>query len=388
MRSRGRATIAAVLGSLLLTAASTPAVHASGGPGGANGDNCNPVVGGHVGGTSPVAIQEGAKVDCPFASGPPGTPTGPSGSRGSRGAFTPGQPCSYVVFQPVKIVVGPGGSVTEMDPNATATQYGSFGYPHDLAPIPVVTQENSDIYMPYKFSGTADANGNCTVNVTSTLGCPDPVPFTNFVVAGNICWQTFPHAAVGGGIPPGQLTPFLDAAHLVQFINIGTLSSLPDNPSAGLVNIGTCFFLNGATFQGLGGAPQPVSQPAFYTMSVSQPLNDGTGRMIFYVFLIELAFTGLDWNFGDGSTVPDAGLPPGCSGVPAEIAVSHAYQKYGTFQVSITEHYDVTVQEFWEDANGDNGPITLNGIVPPITRVLGPYTKTVIQEEGVPIGGS
>jgi len=387
MRRNGRATIAAVLGSLLLTAASTPGVLASGGPGGANGASCHPVVGGQAGATTPVPISENAAVDCPFASGPTGTPTGPSSPRGGPGPYQPGQPCSYVIDQPVKIQVDAGGHVTEFDPLANGSIQGGFGYPPDLAPVPVVEQENNDIYMPYKYSGTADANGNCTVNVKSQLGCPDPVAFTNFVVAGNICWQTFPHGAVGGGLNPGQITPFLDAARVAQFINVGTMSSLPDNPNAGLVNVGTCFFLNGATFAGLGGAPQPITQPAFYTMSVAQPLNDGTGRLIFYVFRIEVALTGLGWDFGDGTTTPDANLPAPCANVPATVRVSHTFLRYGTFQVTITENFDVTVQEFWEDANGDHGPVLVPGVVPPITRVLPLYQKTVIQEEGVPVGG-
>jgi hypothetical protein len=386
MRRRGRATTAAILGSLLLTAASTAGVHASGGPGGANGAACNPVIGGQVGATSPVPIAESATVNCPFASGPTGTPSGPAGPR--PGPFQPGQDCWYVTYQPVKIQVGAGGSVTEFDPNANGTYGGGLGYPPSLAPIPVTTQQSADIFMPYKFSGKADAGGNCTVNITSKLGCPDPLPFSNFVVAGNICWQTFPHAAVGGGITPGQLAPFLDIARLLQFISAGSMSSRPDNPNAGLVNTGTCFFVNGATFQGLGGAAQPITQPAFYTMSVAQPLNDGTGRFIFYVFKIELAFTGFGWNFGDGSTTPDAGLPPACAAAPGQIAVSHTYLRYGTFQVSVAENFAVTVQEFWEDANGDHGPITVDGAVPPVPPlVVGPYVKTVIQEEGVPVGG-
>jgi hypothetical protein len=388
MRRRGRAFVAAVFGGLLVTAAGTPGVHASGGPGGANGAACNPVVGGQVGATNPVPVSESATVDCPFASGPTGTPTGPGGSRGGPGPFQPGQDCSYVIYQPVKIVVGGGGSVTEMDPNATASSYTPIGYPKDLAPVPVVTQESSDIYMPYKFSGKADANGDCTVNVKSQLGCPDPVPFTNFVVAGNVCWQTFPHPATGGGIDPGTLVPFLDRANLLQFVSLGTISSRPDNPNPGLVNTGTCFFLNGATFRGLGGAPQPVTQPAFFTMSVSQPLNDGTGRMIFYVFKIELslASSGIAWNFGDGSTTPDANPPGACLGGPDEVVASHTYLRYGTFPVSVTENFTVNVQEFWEDASGDHGPIAVPGpVIPPQTVPV--YTKTVVQEEGVPVGG-
>jgi hypothetical protein len=212
------------------------------------------------------------------------------------------------------------------------------------------------------------------------------VPFTNFVVAGTVCWQTFPHAAVGGGLTPGQVIPFIDPAKVLQFINVGTIASLPDNPNVGLVNVGTCFFVNGATFTGVGGAPLPITQPAFYSMNVSQPLNDGTGRFIFYAFKIEVALDSLTWNFGDGGA-PDSNLPGPCAAKQAEISVSHSYQGYGTFQVTITENFAVTVQEFWEDATGEHGPITLAGVVPPIARVLGPYPKTIVQEEGVPVGG-
>src|SRR5215472_9811140 len=110
MRRRGWATIAAVCGSLLLVAASTPEAGASGGPGGANGNNCHPVVGGQAGATTPVPVQENATVNCPFESGPPGVPTGPPGPQ--PGPYQPGQNCSYVIYQPIKIVVGNGQTVT------------------------------------------------------------------------------------------------------------------------------------------------------------------------------------------------------------------------------------------------------------------------------------
>jgi len=385
MRRTATARIAASVGVVLLSAAYAQPALATGGPGPGNGNNCKPVVGGQAGGTTPVPVSETAQLPCPLASGPTGVPAGPSAP--TRGPFQPGQSCWYVINRPVKIQVTPGGGVNELDPNASGTQYTSLGYPQDLAIVPVTEAESFDIYMPFKFSGRADAGGFCTVNITSQLGCPDPDPLTNFVVVGNICWVTTPHPAVGGGLPPGQITPYLDQASLLQFINIGTLSSLPDNPNPGLVNIGTCFFLHGASFQGAGGGPQPISQPAFYSMTVGAPLNDGTGRFVFYVFRIELAFTGAQWDFGDGSAAPDGSLPVPCQGVPADIAVSHTYLKYGTFPVTLTEHYDVTVTEFWEDANGEHPAITLTGLIPPITRVLGPYTKQVIQEEGVPVGG-
>lgn len=385
MRRKVTTRFAALVGGTLLFAALTPAAHASGVPGSGNGAGCNPTVGGHVGATTPVPVSESAVVNCPVVSGPPGQPYGaPSNLQGPR--LTPGQGCSYVVYRPIKIEVTADGKVYEHDPANDGSSYGSIGYPEDLKMIPVGTAENSNIYLPTRFNGRADANGNCTIPDPGwRLGCPDPQPFTNFVVAGNICWFTTPNAVNAPGINPPTLLRFLDQAALVQFINVGAMSSLPDNPNAGLVNIGTCFFVTGATFQGFGNT-LPIGQPATFEMSVSQPVGDGTNRFIFYVFRITIAFQGADWNFGDGDSTTDAGLPGPCQGVQADIAVSHTYRRYGTFPVTITEHFGVTVDEFWADAGGQHGPIRLNGLIPPIDRVLTVYNKPVIQEEGVPVG--
>jgi len=386
MRRIAPSRIAALMGGLLLTALLTPSAQASGGPGSGNGAGCTPTVGGHVGATTPVPVSESATVNCPLVSGPPGVPYGaPSNVQGPR--LTPGQGCSYVLYRPIRIEVTSDGRVIEHDPSNDGSQYGSVTYPGDLAAIPVGVAQSYNIYVPTRFNGKADAGGNCTIPDPGwVLGCPDPVAFTNFVVAGNICWFTTPNAVNAPPINPPTLLQFLDTDQINQFIHVGTMTSLPDNPNAGLVNIGTCFYINGATFQGLG-QQLPIRQPATFEMSVSQPVGDGTGRFIFYVFRITIAFTGADWNFGDGSTAPDPGLPAACQRVQADIAVSHTYLKYGTFPVTITEHFDVTVNEFWSDAAGQHGPITLNGLIPPIDRQLAVYQKLVIQEEGVPVGG-
>ncbi|HXM54163.1 MAG TPA: hypothetical protein VOB72_02150 [Candidatus Dormibacteraeota bacterium] len=374
------------MGGLLLTAALTPSAQASGGPGGGNGAGCNPTVGGHVGATSPVPVSESATVNCPLVSGAPGVPYGPP-SNLSGPKLTPGQGCSYVVYRPIKVEVTSDGNVIEHDPSNDGSQYGSLTYPGDLKLIPVTTAQSNNIYLPTRFNGKADASGNCTIPDPGwALGCPDPVMFTNFVVAGNVCWFTTPNAVNAPPLPAPTLLRFLDQAQLLQFIHIGSFSSLPDNPNAGLVNIGTCYFVNGAAFQA-AGALQPIQQPVTLEMSVSQPVNDGTGRFIFYVFRITIAYTGATWDFDDGSTTPDATLPDACQAVQADIKVSHTYRKYGTFNVTITENFAVTVNEFWSDSAGQHGPVPVAGAFPPIARILGPYQKVVIQEEGVPVGG-
>jgi len=390
MRRAVMSRLAAGLGAALLATISTSPAAASGLPGNGDANACTPTVGGQVGNDGTLtAVREDAGVDCPLASGPTGTPYGPGGPQGGPGRGQPGAACSYEIDRPVKILIGPGGSVTELDPTPDGGGYTSIGYPADLKKVPVVEAEQFNIYLPYVFQGKYDQNGLCTIpNPGFQLGCPTPHPFTNFVVAGNICWVTEPNPVRRpNGLPPGRILPYLDRAHLLQLIDPGTLSSLPDNPNPGLVSIGTCFFIGGASFQAPGGARLPIQQPADFQMTIADPVNDGTGRYVFYVFRVELAFQGADWDFGDGSTQPDPNLPAACTGVPADLAASHTYSTYGTYDVSVTEHYGVTVDEYWSDADGQHH-LRLDGLVPPISRTLGPYPKQILQEEGVPVGGA
>ncbi len=385
-----RAGFAAGLGVVVLMVASTPSALASGTPGSGDANVCTPTVGGEVGNDGRlVAVQENASVDCPLASGLPGTPYGASSPRGGPGSGHPGESCSYEIDRPVKLLIGPNGSVTELDPTADGKGSTSIAYPSELTQVPVTEAEQANIYVPYVFHGKYDKDGLCTVpNPGFELGCPVPVPFTNFVVAGDVCWLTEPNPVRRpNGLPSDRILPYLDQAHLLQLINAGTLSSLPDNPNPGLVAIGTCFFVTGASFQVPGGTWRSIQQPADFEMTIADPVNDGTGRYVFYVFRIGLAFQGATWDFGDGSTQPDPDLPAACIGVPADIAASHTYRTYGSYHVSVVEHYRVTVDEYWSDADGQHH-LRLDGLIPPIARAIGPYTKQVIQEEGVPVGSS
>jgi len=328
-----------------------------------------------------------------MVSGPTGVPYGLSQPKGSpSGGGTPGQPCQYVIEQPVKVQVTGPDTAIELDPGYTGNYSGGFSYPSYMSLYPVMVASKYNVFMPYLYTGKYDANGQCTVPVGGKiapgwqLGCPNPYPFYNIVVAGNLCSTQYPNAvARPGGMDRGTIANALGATNLLQWINIGTLSSLPDNSNAGLVNIGTCFFVTGANFTVPGGPPQSVQQPVYYEMSLSEAVNDGTGRYVFYVFRIKVALLAVDWNFGDGSSQVDPQLPAPCTGIPYDIAASHTYTRYGTFPVSVTEHYGATVDEYWSDADppGEHH-LTLNNIFGPIDRTLGPYAKPVLQEVGVP----
>jgi hypothetical protein len=267
----------------------------------------------------------------------------------------------------------------------------------EMYPVQMAAKYN--IYTPYLFTGKYDANGLCTVPVGGDiqgapgwqLGCPDPFAFYNVVVAGNLCNNFYQNAVVRqNGLPnPGQIVPFLNVGNIKQFINQGTMSSLPDNPNRGLVNIGTCFFVAGATFTVPGGPPQTVQRPVTYEMSVSEPVNDGTGRYVFYLFRIQISLQQLEWHFEDGpnaSTV-DPQLPAPCANVPADIAVSHTYTRYGDYQVTLVEHFGLRVDEYWSDADGAHHT-QVNGVLPADVPINLPvYQKSILQEVGVPNGG-
>jgi hypothetical protein len=399
MRGAVVSRLAALLGCAVVVAASPPSASASGVPGSGNGSPCTPVVTGQVHATTPTRVDEHAAVSCPMVSGPANTPYGaPKKANPTAGGGTPGQPCRYVVEQPIRVVTTADGKATQLDPNYDGTHYGTFTYPSFMPLYPVQMAAKYNSYVPYLFTGKYDAAGSCTVPVGGrqgyppgwNLGCPDPDPFGNFVVVGNVCQREYPNAvARPGGIDRNLLAPYLAIADLVQFIGPGTLSSMPDNPAKGLVQIGTCFFIRGAVFQGAGAPPQPVDKPATYEMSIPEPVNDGTGRFVFYVIRIQLAYQGAVWNFGDGSSAVDATPPQDCVSAtqPGDILASHTYTRYGDYHVTVAEQYAATVDEFWSDADGERH-VTLNGVVPPIPpRVLGPYDKGIVQAEGVPVVG-
>jgi hypothetical protein len=394
MSGGGTVRLAAVFGLAALLISSGPSAYASGGTGSGSGNACTPIGGGQIGATSPVPIAANATVNCPMVSGPTGVPYGNSQSRGSVSRGTPGQPCQYLVERPTKVQVTGPNSALQMDSDYTGTKYGGFSYPSYMALYPVQVAAKYNVFTPYLFTGKYDANGQCTVPVGGNiapgwqLGCPNPIPFYNIVVAGNLCNTQYPNAVVRpGGMNPGAVVPYLDQANLLQYINIGNLSSLPANK--GLVNIGTCFFINGANFTVPGGGPpQPVLQPITYEMSVSEPVNDGTGRYVFYIFRIHVALMQVDWHFEDGpnGSKVDQTLPGPCTNVPYDIAASHTYTRYGDYQVTVTEHYGVTVDEYWSDANGEFH-LALGNLLGPVDRTLGPYPKSVLQEVGVPTNG-
>jgi hypothetical protein len=260
----------------------------------------------------------------------------------------------------------------------------SGGQPGDfIGPLPVMFFSpparrllgTNDMFVPWRISGWYDAQGNC-VPKDGTIYYTDlcAVPFPSPGVAN--CVVIVPHPVPGGPATPGQLglDPLTLLGDVKSRIRPGALTSLPT--AFGLVGLGTCFYV--------GGMSTPVSDTFQITL---RGTPDGSGRAVYYVFRIEVDFTGLTWNFGDGETAPDASPPGQCGGADA----SHTYRTYTRtspdqpFLVTATEGYSVHVTEYWFDGQPGFQDLGDAGIAP--FQVTTPALAVrILQEEGVPIG--
>lgn len=386
--SSGRFVVAAAAAALLVMPAR--GAMASGGAGSGNPNSCDPTITGSVGSTTPVPVTETATVHCQPASAPPGQGT-TAPPVPTQTLNLAGQPCSYMIELPVKIVVTTGGSVIEYEPNPNGSYGNGLTWPSMYGIIPLSAAQGSNLYFPWVFTGKYDQNNQCTIptggwNNGCAAGVVPIIPLTG--LSSNVCWVTVPNAIVGppGGIVPPP-APLFDLQRTInQSIVTGSLASMPDNPHPSLVSIGTCFFIQGASVTGANGAPQPITQPSYFEMTVPVPANDGTNRYIFYVIRVKIAYQGTSWDFGDGGAPDPPPAPPPCAQVASSDGAVHTYHHYGTFQVTATETFGITVDEYWADATGTHH-VTLTNLIPPVTRTLGPYPKTILQEEGVPVSG-
>jgi hypothetical protein len=253
-----------------------------------------------------------------------------------------------------------------------------------------------DPFLPFIFNGTWNANGQCEAIqgvAGAGSGWVEGCNATNTVIVNALCkdWFNTPVPVAAGpiGVPPG-----IDLNGLVQGrFTGGQISSLPNNPNPGLVNVPTCYYVTGMTVAG-GGNP---TQDHFWEQIVPGP-EITEGRHIYYVILIHVYYQQTVWDFGDGTTVTilQGGTPPEtppsqCGNVPGQqFLVAHTYRQYSTagqFPVVVTHQFGVDVREMWQDAGGTH-EVDFPNAVPPVA--IGaqnqPYVKQVVQEEGVPVG--
>jgi hypothetical protein len=211
----------------------------------------------------------------------------------------------------------------------------------------------------------------------------------------NACYTRTPAPGplTAGPTPVGALPIDLNGLVRGRFTG-GQISSLPNNPNPGLVNVPTCFYITGMTVNGAAGNPQ---QEYDWEQIVQGP-RLSEGRNVYYVLVVKVHYLGADWAFGDGTTVPvpptgnsAEPVPSQCGNVPGQqFLVAHTYRHYSAgnnnFQVTVTHHFGADVTEMWRDAAGPHQVDFPQAVAPiPVVPANQPFVKPIVQEEGVPI---
>lgn len=322
-----------------------------------------------------VDYQAGAAIDCAR----PGNtaPYGASAARTAAGTAQDGAPCSVLFYAPVKFQnlpatihatwtspAGPAGAAN-LDPNSTGEVLSASG----------ATAATNDVFAVYSRTGTLQGQQ-----------CQASGPWGDFCQLGepsanpDPCILTQPHRIVPADSPPPSIAPYI--ANVVRDLraSAGTVHSLP-SPN-GLVNLPTCFWLEG------------MGVPAERDLRLVLPgPPDGSGRRIYYTYLVRVFFAGTEWDFddpyGNGQVLPH----PAC-GQHAQLT-AHSYQMIsekrggdGLYHVTASERYQVTVDLYWDDTYGPHHRTVDPGVPMPITvSPPQPYTQYVGQVEAIPMSG-
>jgi hypothetical protein len=372
-----------------------------GGPGPAQSSGCTPGVSTQVAAAAtpgqPVSVATNATVVCPTPEAPSTNIWGPPRSMPQQ-PQPAGAACTEEVWEPLELMLTPGGQqeVFWVDPSNPGTgsdtpepQFISriIG---GISAMDFWTQAGTttDYFMPFTLNGKWDASGlNCIPkDPTNPQGSfqiicgAAPVPLA--------CLRQVNHRIGAGPLPITALQAgAVDIrGKMLQLIHPGTITAVPGPPNSAVVNVPTCFFINGAD---IGG--KDVNQPASFEVVLLGPA-DADGRQVYYVFRIDVALDGVNWTFGDGDTTTEA-LPSACTGLSnAPLQFAHRFVQYsppGGFSVTATENFSLHVTEYWVDADGIPNPPADLGDLPPIAVNPGPaplFREVVVQEEGVPIG--
>lgn len=343
-----------------------------------------------------TAIVGTEHVVCPPPGAPPGQSFGNPSSQNSPVTFQPGSQCTYQVQEAVTFTPHSGGDPTVYWPIPVA----GGPWPHSMALTPFVGGDwrpfymdtgTLDFYQIFQLNGVIQANG-------VTCGPRDPNnPAASWTqICGGVTFGVYaaclgsrtrsfgpigpvPASAIGGhGIDL--------AGYLRGQVNAGTLSSMPS--LAGIVQRPTCFFLDGMTINGRDG-----TVPSWFEITLVGPPIDASNRHVLYIFRVEVVLDQVTFNFddrfGDNSEAPQ--VPTECQGGGHQSTAAHTYQHYSPesqpFQVTATEGYAVHAWEIWNDGFTSSSIQIPDDQLPHLSVPAGPLAKTVVQEEGVPVGG-
>jgi hypothetical protein len=357
--------------------------------------------------TGRAALSDIANVTCPVADGMPAVTGQVLQFTGSLSCYRPGghqqfgdqvnpgnttvrdptptlgEPCRNVFNYPVAFTEADSGAAMGIFNFAGGATSGNRALsPDDAAQIGTHDFYVTDVQLgSYEPSVATDPNSplTCQINPTYFFYCPATRTVDQF------CFTPVAHPIAPAASPPQDWAPFFKAA-------IGTIGGGPGNivsaPSQnGVVNSPVCFWIPNMGI--------PVEQDLVLNLAGAP---DASGRQIFYTFLATVKFVDVSWHFDDGTDNTSEPPPPACpvpAGLPAGASAAHRYQQIsdgrpgGVYQVWATENFTISVQMFWVDSNGAQGPVTVpSGVDNDNPTLPTPvYPQYVGQVEGVPIGG-
>jgi hypothetical protein len=213
----------------------------------------------------------------------------------------------YRVEAPPSTIVGQSVSVDPSNPGIVDFGWSGTFIPYGISAADYEHAGTMNAFEPWDFIGQWTAQGLCKgtqgINTGWVEDCgPGPV---NTVTADAVCvhWRPPGAPVVGGPIGIGGLPIDLNAFLRGQFKG-GTISSLPNNPNPGLINVGTCFSITGMAIQGGGN---PLGQQTWEQIVQGPEIAGTDGRHIYYTLVIRVSYRGTDWNWGDGTGATERG---------------------------------------------------------------------------------
>jgi hypothetical protein len=341
-------------------------------------DDCAVVYQGAVAQQGAVTdYRAGAGIDC----GRPGN-TAPYGAGSSYTSSEPvadGTPCTLLYYAPVRFQdfptyiratwtspVGFSGAAN-LDPNSSGGAVSGAG----------AAAGTNDVFAIYSRTGTFQAQvcqatgawqDFCQLDYPGLNPGPDP------------CILTQPHVIVPADSPPPPIAPYVASVVRDLRASAGTVHSLP-SPN-GLVNLPTCFWIDG------------MGVPAERDLTLVLPgPPDGSGRRIYYSYLVRFFFAGVDWDFDDPFGNDQVQPHPACGQHPQLTAhsypmISERGSPDGIYHVVASERYQVTVDLYWADTYGPHHLAVDPGVPLPITvSPPQPYDQYVGQVEAIPMSG-
>jgi hypothetical protein len=366
--------------------------------------------------TNPKQIDGSASLECPAPGNNSPGGFGPTGGPTQFNNPPPpvdGTPCQMVYRTPVLIRNSSKGTefqdmepanviAPDSTPNFVANPWrgGYFGVSTVVNPFPsdyisgdewLFLAGHRDYFTTWTYNGTwkKQPDGSFKCMALNTGGWSMPCSGKSLIVQ---CFD-FVTQTVVPNAPPPPLPPGFDAnAFLKGLVFAGNISSIPQDPHPGVTNLPVCFYVSGMTINGQLADP---TQDVWWEQIVLGPPVDPQGRSIYFVFRIHVFYRFSEWSFGDQGT---ADLPAPGSADPLcpprnggqQLVASHTYTQYSPgqsgFPVTVTHHFGIDVQEVWVDSR----PGTQQGNppqIPDVTIPSAPFAKTIVQEEGVPVGG-